>query len=107
MSTVADPDVVDSVGQYEAGRVILYILVPRTWYDAPEQVGAAPRQVEYLPSLDRQRRMPAAIPAAAKGVDIVTICLDEPTGEAAQLLLMAREGLQQRGIGCYYQTAVS
>ena len=107
MSTVADPDVVDIVGQYEDGRVILYIMVPRTWYDAPEQVEQLRVKLNTYQAWIASGGCQQQYPAAAKGVDIVTICLDEPTGEAAQLLLMAREGLQQRGIGCYYQTAVS
>jgi hypothetical protein len=104
MSTVADATAVDRVARNDDGRLLLYIIVTLTWGDGgDEQVDQLMAKLNAYQSWVASGECQRQYPDAGNGIDIVVVCLDEPHGRAAELLLAAREGLQKRGIGCYYQ----
>lgn len=106
MSTVADRDVIDQVAEGDGGRLILVIRVIYAWADAPEQVEQLRGKLNAYQAWIASGQCQQQYPSAANGIDILVVCIDEPTGEAAELLLLAREGLAQRGISLYYQPAL-
>ena len=103
MSTVMDPDQVDLVATGAEGRVVLIIIEPRLWGSDPQQVEQLRTKLNAYVAWIDSGGCAQAYPAARKhGIDILLQCLEDPSDEAAQLLMAARDGLAPRGIGVYY-----
>ena len=109
--TVADPTTIDMVVKNDAkgDRITLVIQVPLTWSDGgQEQLDQLIAKVNGYMSWVQSGGCQQAYPEAKDGVDFLVSCIDEPTGETAQLLVSLHNQLAERyGIGVYYQAVVA
>jgi hypothetical protein len=109
--TVADPTTIDLVVKNNArgDRVTLVIEVPLTWADGGEQqLDQLIAKVNGYLSWVQTGECLKAYPESAQGVDFLVSCIDEPTGNTAQLLLSLHNQFAERySIGVYFQPAIS
>lgn len=104
---VSDPTTIDMVIKSEesGGRLTLVIQVPLTWADGgQEQLDQLIAKVNGYLGWIQTGGCVQMYPEAAQGVDILLACMDEPTGDTAELLVSLHNQFAQRyGIGVYYK----
>lgn len=100
MQGVAQPNVVDVVGQDASGRYLLIMIESRPWgtdaAQASQLKGKINAYTGFIVDGSLARQYPET---AGQPVDIQLNCCEAPSGEFATILHHAAQQLQQHGIG--------